>query len=1601
MTEQHPPVPPPDAPAADAQEVVPATQEVVSATRADTLNDISDSTSIETIMELIATAERTKALDTLTFLREGNARRQTTALVTNQTNDNNNRRRAKLDIKIDKFDGDAEKYADWAKAAAMWMQSQGLLRTINAAPDGTPLKTPRAADIDKDDEQAARIAICLQLTTQDVAAASGIMELKSAAEQWAFLAKRYNPSTMITVVRGVRELTLCRQRVGETVQVFAARLKSAVARVRSVAPARLIQISSDMVALLLIVGLRPEFSVAVAPINAKAIDETINLDDVISLALQEEQRIADVGDQAPAIESAYLVAQVAAMRIELDKRNANGRSTCSIPSHVHAGGDAACWSLHPELRPLNQRANRNTPTTTVYSRRVPLYSALSNPPADDDIIADSGAGRHIIHDPAKFTTLDNKPGPMIETAHKGAPHVATTGTGTVRFAMGTLQVQANDALEAKLLGRSVFSIGQSAASGIKYLFDGHDLVVYAEAGFIRPAGSILATVPRSADNLYRLNGPGVTNPAPETPKRAEAPTPTLACAAAPKLKPKGQAAKRKRCNKGKVQPISEQLAHERTGHLHKRALRCLAKHAATGLSITPGTECKGLCEACILAKMTRRPFKSSSSRTTRVGELILSDIKGPMPITGLGGARYFVTFTDHHTRFLVVYVLKTKCQWLDALKGYEAMLLSRHDARVNAIEEIQTDNAGEMTSGASGAYLSSRGITHRLVVAGDSESNGIAERVNRTIMDITNAMLLHSQVPPSFWTHAVRHSAFLINRRPSSFLGGKRTPFRPFTGRHPDLRDLRVFGCDAWALTPIHTRKALQPHSRRAVFIGFAQGRKAWRMYDTKTKKEFFSRDVTFDEKSFTFMNQVARNPAEARPAERHHGSVELQVNHDQEVREEPQANDDQEVREQLGQGAHRQPAVAHENEFAALRPDDDDDAVDEDDEDAAPDDEDGDAEDPGRRHSTRERAPIDRFSPCHSAVTVNRADERWSSTVDRWSSTPRPYTADAMPNDKGTISRLAHEQRVADERLLRSTALKGGASILAAEARAIHLADQDVADGRRPLATPLRTEGLLYPDMSTFFARDLPVFDSIKAALAGPYSGWCHDAYMEEMTNHDNNGTFGPPTKLPTGARALGFKYIFEPRKLKDSSGLFTKYKGRIVAKGYAQVEGVDFNETFASTASSTSINVVLAVAAQYGWRLRQYDHVAAYLNGIMEHIVHMRLPDGSVRRLIKAIYGTRQGAERWQAAHVEMMKKLGWVRTIADPCVFTHTTGETTAIVAIHSDDGLMACSDNDYMLSRIAEMNAIYPLVDQGAPSRLLGMRVRREGETGPIHVDQSEYIGEILAKFNMTDCKPEPTPHQPGLYMTADMSPKTEAERAAMRDTPFLSLLCSLLWLACRCRPDIDMAVNALLRFMSDPGQRHWTAAKRIVRYLAGTRYHGVRYAPQPTGDFQTWADADWAGDPDTRRSRTGSVITLAGGAIWSTSRLQQLGAIKVSLSSTHAEIKALCAATRQVVWLRLLLEEIGFPQTGPSIIYEDNRGARLWAGYRRMDKRTKDIEVQFHYTREAVVSGLIRIDVCPTLEMRADFLTKPCTTSVFKFCKAAIGVADTESYPLLA
>jgi hypothetical protein len=284
------------------------------------------------------------------------------------------------------------------------------------------------------------------------------------------------------------------------------------------------------------------------------------------------------------------------------------------------------------------------------------------------------------------------------------------------------------------------------------------------------------------------------------------------------------------------------------------------------------------------------------------------------------------------------------------------------------------------------------------------------------------------------------------------------------------------------------------------------------------------------------------------------------------------------------------------------------------------------------------------------------------------------------------------------------------------------------------------------------------------------------------------------------------------------------------------------------------------------------------------------------------------------------------------------------------------------------------------DIGPITKVLGMHTVRDIPNGTTTLSQEAHIEHMLERFGMTGCKGCLTPavaspnREDNKHIPVPLEPRSKNGRQ-QNDAPdipmYQSMVGSLMWVAECTRPDIKFAVGRCARKMTCPTTEDLIAVKRIMRYLSKTKIMVLTYSKtQPT--LLGYADADWGGHRETRRSTSGYVFYLAGAAVSAHSSLQK----PVALSSCEAEYYALSASCQEAVFLRALLDEGGLPQRDPTIIREDNQGCIAMANHKSVTNKSKHVEIKFRFCSKCVRDGIVKISYVKTDDQLADILTKP-------------------------
>jgi hypothetical protein len=489
---------------------------------------------------------------------------------------------------------------------------------------------------------------------------------------------------------------------------------------------------------------------------------------------------------------------------------------------------------------------------------------------------------------------------------------------------------------------------------------------------------------------------------------------------------------------------------------------------------------------------------------------------------------------------------------------------------------------------------------------------------------------------------------------------------------------------------------------------------------------------------------------------------------------------------------------------------------------------------------------------------------------------------------------------------------------------------------------------------------------------IASQLSQWCQ-AMQDEYDALIKQGTWSlvPP---PPNHNVVGCKWVY---KLKThSDGSIARYKARLVAKGFHQQQGVDFDETFSPVIKPPTIRMVLSLAVSLHWPLRQLDVSNAFLHGILKEEVYLSQPQGYIDpqhphyvcKLHKSIYGLKQAPRAWFERFTGQLLQFGFVASTADSSLFIYKTKTTIAYLLLYVDDIVLTSNTPTFLDQLIQHLSFVFDLKDLGSLNYFLGIQVTRD--SAGLHLSQAKYASNLLHKHNMFNTKPISTPCIPNTRLSLHDGAKLPDPYA------YRSLVGALHYLTFT-RPDLSFAVHQVCQYMAFPTSVHLMAAKRILRYLKGTLHLGLSFTPGPL-TLSAFTDADWAGDPDDRRSTSGLLVYLGPNPITWSAKKQ----LTVSSSSTESEYRALALASAELCWLRTLLKDLGIFISAAPILWCDNVSALAIASNPVFHACTKHIEVDLHFVRERVLRKDLTVKFVSTLDQLADIFTKSLSPNRF-------------------
>lgn len=476
---------------------------------------------------------------------------------------------------------------------------------------------------------------------------------------------------------------------------------------------------------------------------------------------------------------------------------------------------------------------------------------LFSPGNNDGWLGDSGAYAHITRHKEWFTHLV----PI-------KPEGVEVGTGNIVQATmkGTIEIEVfdgqrwtpsflNDVRYVPDFGRnSLFSIGVITGKGYKVVYEGDGIEIKSKGKTV--------LIGRKKGNIYDM----------------------------------GIRIKKGKSNSAYLSKREEEEEalkwHLRLGHVSKDKMKLLVKNnMVTGLSLSFVHDF--FCEGCTLGRMARKPYGTPSSRETTPGAAIHSDVCGPFSVKSVGGSLYYSVFKDEATGFRSVYFMKQKSETLQSFKQF----LTDISQTKWTVKKIRTDNGREYVNHEFKNFLLEKGILHECTPAYSPALNGIAERENRTLLEMARAMLISKDLPLRLWAEAVHCASYVMNRVPNR-KETTVTPFESWYGNKPDVSHFRIFGSTAFVHVPHQLRKKLEATSRRVIFVGYGKSDKLFRVYDPNKRVVEIVRDIRFQETllpKLVFLDEEWKQERNETPVQNKHNTSVISEEEEEEYTEAAQ----------------------------------------------------------------------------------------------------------------------------------------------------------------------------------------------------------------------------------------------------------------------------------------------------------------------------------------------------------------------------------------------------------------------------------------------------------------------------------------------------------------------------------------------------------------------------------------------------------------------------------------------------------------------------------------------------------------------------------------
>ncbi|RAL63559.1 hypothetical protein DID88_003603 [Monilinia fructigena] len=984
-----------------------------------------------------------------------------------------------------------------------------------------------------------------------------------------------------------------------------------------------------------------------------------------------------------------------------------------------------------------------------------------------------------------------------------------------------------------------------------------------------------------------------------------------------------------------------EIMHRRLGHLNYDQMDKLKK-SSNGLQYTNKRKVFGrkACEPCLAGRMNEHFNKHTAVRTPTKLRRLHMDLSGIQELSE-NGNRYFIVVVDDATRSTWIKYAKDKSA--GTIVPILMVLINQIEREFNSkVAIIRADNGRGEFGSQFQLEISKKGLIFEPSPPGKHSMNGVAEKKIQDISATARSLLSESGIEPRMWELTTKHAVYLKNRSPTKslpfgeagMLSLAITPYEAMSGRQPDFKKLRIFGCKAWARNPQQpglTTKKFESRILKGehIFIGM-DGNSIYLLLNLHSNTIYRTADADFDEYRYPLKDLKEKTIPE-QP-----GTVKKRKSppHDKNItikRRVRKAQEDVQIHTN-----ERQTAQTRNERQAQVYP----------------------------SRMLRQRQ-LQANEPAQEVQVPQSSRQRVQVVVEI--PRVRPVPTATLVRDALNDSCKKRLRKIFSDQVVQH--------VVALQAASVH-----------PEASPIS-------NLNSILEESVELDD----AMQGDAQAWM-EAIRNELQSLKDNGTFEIMSgAVPAGKKLLSSRYVLR-NKLDRFGGLARRkarlvIKGYLQRYGidfqetFAGVARYSTLRTLLAKAAAEDLEIdnMDVETAFLNGELTDTEILMEVPRYFEEIFPEIKLRDEPYLKLKKSLYGLKQAPRVWWTVVRRFFKEIELEESTADPNLFI---GKGVYIL-LYVDD-LLIIGNRINVNSIKTTIGSRWKCKDLGDTSMFLGIQIERNRRDRSLKIHQSNYTKKVLHRFGIELTNTKDLPLPPGTVIrNADKSDLLCEDDK----TFYLQIVGSTIYLSNCTRPDIAYAVGQLARVMQAPGENHLILAKHLLQYLAGTFPIGVVYSNRLnmlSYEYRIYTDSTWGSSEDRKSVQGVALIRYGGAIVWSSTKQKS-----TSLCTMEAEIIAANEGAKDIAWMEKLVKDLGERSEDEPFIptlYCDNESGVDWMQENKFHSKAKHIDIRWHYIRKDMVEAKrLRIVWIPGTDQTADTLTKQLTYPGFTIHGKGLGL----------